>query len=208
MQIQKDRFASGLANCKGAMLSTMEGFWLNGTPRRSAFPSVRIEAGKRGAKAQKGFKTDIETTSASGGHVFTMASLVWLILYMLSPNYAQGKAGVKQRIAERSFAMLQVLAKIAYKGHAAGSASASISGDLTGDFTLKANQGSADVCVDGELRMDWRGLLVAGVSVDMEPLARARHTWQNHPCIQRVSQCLGLCKSHFVLLGKWYVKVG
>ena len=101
LQIQKDRFASGLANRKGAMLSTMEGFWLNGTPRRSAFPSVRIEAGKRGAKAQKGFKTDIETTSASGGHVFTMASLVWLILYMLSPNCAQGKARVKQGIAER-----------------------------------------------------------------------------------------------------------
>ena len=128
--------------CKHAMFTT------------TVFPSVRIEAGKRGAKAQKGFKTDIETTSASGGHVFTMASPVWLILYLLSPNCAQGKARVKQRIAERSFAMLQVLAKIAYKGHAAGSASASISGDLKSVFTLKTCQGSADVCVDGELRMD------------------------------------------------------
>ena len=46
--------------------------------------------------------------------------------------------------------MLQVLAKIAYKGHAAGSGSASISDALT----LRTKQGSAEVCVDGVLRMD------------------------------------------------------
>ena len=58
----------------------------------------------------------------------------------------------KQPIAERSLAMLQVLANIACKGHAVGSASGSTSDALT----LATQEGCAKVCEDGVLEMDSR----------------------------------------------------
>ena len=82
-------------------------------------PSDNITAGERIAKERKGFKVDMATTSSKGGH-FTMASPTWLILYLLLPNcMSNSRVRVKAHIAERTFTMLKVLAKIAYQGHTA-----------------------------------------------------------------------------------------
>ena len=89
------------------------------------FPSSKIISGKRVAKEKKGFQAD--TTLTTVGNVYTMASPVWLLLYLLSPNcMINARARVKQHIAEKSLAMLEVLVKLAYQGHTAASASGSI----------------------------------------------------------------------------------
>ena len=116
-------------------------------------PSHNIIAGKRAAKEKKGFKANVGTTSTAGGNVYTMASPVWLLLYLLSPNcMCNAKTRVKQHIAERSFAMLEVLVKVAYQGHTAASAS----GSKSDAPALKFEEGCAKLYADGRLEMDSR----------------------------------------------------
>ena len=59
---------------------------------------------------------------------------------------------VKAHIAERTFAMLKVLAKIAYQGHTA----TSVSGGVAVATTLHTQAGCAKVHANGDLDMDSR----------------------------------------------------
>ena len=91
------------------------------------------------------------TTSSTPCH-FTMASPLWLILYLLCPNCRMNSMGRSNgaHIAKRRFAMLKVLAKIAYQGHTA----TSVSGGRADETTLTTREDCAKVHANGDLDMD------------------------------------------------------
>ena len=112
------------------------------------FPSERIVTGKKTAKAKRGLAPD---SSGEHGLVCTMATLVWLLLYLLFPNcLCNSKSRVKKGIAENALRMLGVLVQFAYEGHTVASAM----GTAPGMLALQGNAGSCKVRADGTLDMD------------------------------------------------------
>lgn len=120
------------------------------------FPSDSIVAGKavRAKKSSQTKTTSVaggQSTSVSCGQYSTMATPVWLTLYVLAPNcMCNPKSRIKKHIAEKYFSILSILVLLAYQGHTASSDSGCVQDALT----LQIDQGSAKVQADGSLNMD------------------------------------------------------
>jgi hypothetical protein len=112
------------------------------------FHSERIVTGKKTAKANRGLAPD---SSGEHGLACTMATPIWLLLYLLFPNCScTSKSRVKKGIAANALRMLGVLVQLAYEGHTVASAM----GTAPGMLALQGNAGSCKVRADGTLDMD------------------------------------------------------
>ena len=172
------------------------------------FPSDHIVMGRKKAREKRGCPSD---SGGADGLVSTMATPVWLLLYLLLPNCAcNSKSRVKEHIAEKAFSMLRSLVQIAYEGHSAASAT----GSTPDMLTLHTHQGLAKVRQDGTLEMDcklaawsktWsavesQGNLLPGVYVNPQSVAGVLWLWSRIIVTHQVGRSNIMASVHKVAL--------